>query len=312
MPEAPRWREVTKVEEATAESLRTSRARSTTVDPSWFARFLRRALDHRLLWVPFALILVFYAAANFRAYGLRLADWDLLLLSGFATLIAGLLIVRAIPQRMHLTLKRLANRQVVNLEGLSVDALIEQLEDRGLRWAMITAPVTSLAVTAAFFGAFDRLSLVARIPLILVEAVGGYVAGLHLGRMASYGALGRFLKQKGCEIRVWPGHVDGAAGLKPLGGFYFFQAMVAAIPAMFLAAWWVLIPLKGDRYARWRSVFGGVAGGNYVGDPGIRRAVAVVSSRDGEGQDEFAAGGGSTFNGDSRSRRTRTWGGRRT
>lgn len=108
-------------------------------------------------------------------------------------------------------------------------------------------------IIAAFFGAFDRISLIARVPLIAVEAAAGYVAGLHLGRMASYGALGRFLKQKGCSIRVWPGHVDGAAGLRPIGDFYFFQAMVAGIPAMFLAAWWFLIPLKGDRYARWRD-----------------------------------------------------------
>lgn len=226
---------------------------------SRFARLSKWMLDRRL-WPFFALVLIFYAAVNFYAYGLRIAEWDLLLLSGFATLIVGLMVVRVIPQRMHLTLGRLANRRALKLEGLGQESLVEELEDRALRWAMTTALFTVVLVTAGFFLAFDRVSLTVRIPLVALEAIAGYVAGLHLGRMASYGALGRFLKQRGCGIRVWPGHVDGAAGLKPLGDFYFFQAMVTAIPAMFLAAWWLLIPLRGERYARWRDPYlGGLA-----------------------------------------------------
>lgn len=47
---------------------------------------------------------------------------------------------------------------------------------------------------------------------------------------------------------------NGAAGLKPVGDFYFYQAMVAAMPAMFLAAWVILIPAIG-RYEQWRDPY---------------------------------------------------------
>jgi hypothetical protein len=58
------------------------------------------------------------------------------------------------------------------------------------------------------------------------------------------------------QLQVRPGHLDGAAGLKPVGDLYFFQALLTSLPAVFLAAWWVLIPLwPGGRYATWREPY---------------------------------------------------------
>jgi len=58
------------------------------------------------------------------------------------------------------------------------------------------------------------------------------------------------------SVRVTPGHPDGAAGLKPLGNFYLFQASIAAIPAIYLGAWVVLIPaLPALDYGGWESWF---------------------------------------------------------
>ena len=100
-----------------------------------------------------------------------------------------------------------------------------------------------------------------RAPLALFEVCGGYIAGWHLGRMAAYGGLGAALKAQRIEVRPTPGHLDGAAGLKPVGDFYFFQAMVAAIPSIYLAVWWFMIPLVTSvwpRYASWRSPYIGL------------------------------------------------------
>jgi hypothetical protein len=181
-----------------------------------------------------------------------------LLLSGWATLIVALVVARAVPARMEVTLKRLVDRHVLDVDQPTLNALVKDLEARGLRWGAWTGAVVAVAITAAFVVAFSRPSLLERIPLAVLEAIGGYVAGLQLGRMASYGALGSFLGQKGRTLNVWPGHVDGAAGLKPIGDFYFFQAMIAAVPAIFLAVWWFLIPLKGARYAYWRDPYLGL------------------------------------------------------
>jgi hypothetical protein len=58
---------------------------------------------------------------------------------------------------------------------------------------------------------------------------------------------------------VKPGHIDGAAGLKPIGTFYFTQAMLLAVPAVFLAAWWFLFPLwPGPNYSHWRDPYLGM------------------------------------------------------
>jgi len=51
--------------------------------------------------------------------------------------------------------------------------------------------------------------------------VTGAVAGGWLARMAEYGrVLGRTLRKRNLVLEMIPGHPDGAAGLKPIGGFH--------------------------------------------------------------------------------------------
>ncbi|MFE2430692.1 hypothetical protein ACFXJ5_28595 [Streptomyces sp. NPDC059373] len=52
----------------------------------------------------------------------------------------------------------------------------------------------------------------------------------------------RIQRAYGARLDVQPGHVDGAGGLKPLGDFYLVQSMLAGIPALYIAAWWWIIP----------------------------------------------------------------------
>lgn len=224
---------------------------------SGFSHLLHAVVSQRYLWVPFALTFLYLVGAQAYVHGLDFASWDVLLLAGWATLIGGLLAVRAVPKRMHQTLQRLVHRRTLDLEEAELPALIQDLEVRGMRWGARAGVVVAVLIVTGFIAAYGS-SLPPRLPLMTLETVAGYVAGVYLGRMASYGSLGRFLRDRGCAIKVWPGHVDGAAGLKPLGDFYFYQAMIAAIPAAFLAAAWLLIPLKGDRYAYWREPYLGL------------------------------------------------------
>lgn len=76
--------------------------------------------------------------------------------------------------------------------------------------------------------------------------------GHRIGRLVVYGSLGWQLKPAGASIQVFPGHVDGAAGLKPLGSFCLGQALTLAIPAAFLAVWSFLIPAWPDIAVRTR------------------------------------------------------------
>jgi hypothetical protein len=98
--------------------------------------------------------------------------------------------------------------------------------------------------------------------LLGAEAIGAYIAGCYLGRMVCYGRLGRFLKSSQLSLRVDPAHPDMAGGLKPIGDFFFFQAAIAGLPALFLAIWLVLISFAifpgVERYEIWAGPYAGL------------------------------------------------------
>ena len=91
------------------------------------------------------------------------------------------------------------------------------------------------------------------------ELVFGYVIGYYLGFAASNGRLQRFLEEKHILIKANPHHLDNVAGFKPLGRFYFYQAIILAFAALFFAVWWYLMnvwPFAETYYApRWRTAY---------------------------------------------------------
>jgi hypothetical protein len=92
----------------------------------------------------------------------------------------------------------------------------------------------------------------------LVGAVLGYLVGRVIGRMASYGMLGTFLAHRRVTFRSTLGHVDGAAGLKPVGDYYLYQALLLTLPAIFLLAWLAMfnIPKWHERDGeRWQGAY---------------------------------------------------------
>jgi hypothetical protein len=97
----------------------------------------------------------------------------------------------------------------------------------------------------------------------IIVPVGGYLAGRHMGRFARYGALPGLLRDSGVTLCAEPRSVDGAAGLKPLGDFYFLMAGVLAIPMAFFAAWLAIMHLTGvsEAWKRPYEVYLAVIGG---------------------------------------------------
>jgi hypothetical protein len=47
-------------------------------------------------------------------------------------------------------------------------------------------------------------------------------------------------------LNIRPGHFDGANGLKPVGDFYLFQALLTAIPLTWLLVWILILPWYHD------------------------------------------------------------------
>lgn len=191
--------------------------------------------------------------------------WDILLISGFLTFVAGLMIAQGGRERLERMLGRLANRG--SLGGETLVKIQDGLEDCTHGWMRAGGLVVAVSILMAFTvliwlnrGTPRAISLMF---LGLFEGAWGYLAGRCLGRMVSYGRLGWFLKTMRARISVTPGHIDGAAGLKPIGDFYFRQAMVAAVPAIFLAIWWLIIPAWPEpsiraRYLQWMHPYLGL------------------------------------------------------
>ena len=190
--------------------------------------------------------------------------WDLLMVSGFLTLVAGIFVARDARPKMEGSLSRLTDRGLLEVPGNEVKELEAKLEERASIFIRVGGPAAALAILIAFLVLISKNWGSPRgdglLRLGIFETAWAYVVGRYLGRMAAYGMLGRFLKKEGVSVRVSPGHIDGAAGLKPIGDFSFFQAMVVAIPALFLAVWWLIIPIWpdpsfGPRYLEWRQPY---------------------------------------------------------
>lgn len=167
--------------------------------------------------------------------------YDWLLISGWLAFLLGLWLAHGLPERLENTLDRLVNRGALAMTPERLNSFKQDLERRIVKyWAPIGGSVTVLAILSAFV--LRSPLLLYTLPILLAEMLGGYIAGCYLGRMACYGILGSLISEAHIKLRVIPGHLDAVAGLKPVGNFYFSQAIVVGIPAIFLAVWLVLIP----------------------------------------------------------------------
>jgi hypothetical protein len=212
------------------------------------------------LWI----FLLIYPVHQYYYFKNEFTQWDLLLFSGVATFIVGLRIVADVPVRFRETIARLQKRQVLNLGSMSREELFQQLGEAGNLWARVVGLLAALTVAAAFVYALIISPDWQRALLGVAEVFGAYIAGTYLGRMASYGQLGRSLQKMNLPVKVDPFHVDGVGGLKPVGDYYFFQAMIVAIPAFYLAIWWFLFPVWPRDYGHWDDAYLGLMSGALV------------------------------------------------
>ncbi|HEX3647817.1 MAG TPA: hypothetical protein VHV49_05280 [Pseudonocardiaceae bacterium] len=181
--------------------------------------------------------------------------WDWLLVTGAATLLVALRRALYLPDRLDEALTRLANRGMLTKRDLP--EFCRESHRRARRAALIGAAIFAVAVGVAWTVAFGA-EIGDRIILAVGETVAAVPVGMFVGRASSYGRLGTRLRRARFELTPDPRHLDGAAGMLPIGNFYFHQAGLLAVPGVFLAVWWFLIPLFGQRYLVWRTPYAGL------------------------------------------------------
>jgi hypothetical protein len=205
-------------------------------------------------------------AEQLSGHGLEIADWDLLFLSGCITVICGLWLARGIEARFNRMLGRLVDRKVLFDNGVPITRdgltkLTERLRDDASKWTKASRPAVAAILVAAFFlvnaSRHGGFPLAKGLAGIAFGFVGGALVGGPIGRMIAYGLAPRRL-----SLVADADHVDEAAGLKPLGDYYFYQASLLAIPAGFLLAWSVVLlaPAWDLRYQGWREWYLGLLG----------------------------------------------------
>ena len=186
---------------------------------------------------------------------MQILKWDLLLMSGSVIFIVAVQMAFKIPAKFDEMLNRLAHRGALQITAEHLAILKKNLQDTANKLATIMGAFLGFSLLFAFFFAFGFPIPVARVPITLLESAGGFIAGSFFGHMCGYGRLGWLIQKNHITLKIQPGHLDNVGGLKPVGEFYFWQAMVVALPAVFLAVWLLIIQFGDTRYSVWRTPY---------------------------------------------------------
>jgi hypothetical protein len=243
----------------------TSRRRGLTA----FESHVRR---HRLAWSTGLTTVT--VLDQLILWGWRLADWDWLLTSG-AVLFAWLYPVSLLlPDRVDVTIRRLVESSGVAsahtnrtgdsdpdtaadsvIEPFDLPSVVDDLHARAQVYAARGGPLLATAMALGWLAA-KRSEFLSYAPLIVAETAGAYLVGMFVGRAVAYGGLGRHLARRGLDLQSQPGHLDGAAGLRPVGELFIYNASLIAVLALYLGVWWLAFPHL-DRYPDWRRSYAG-------------------------------------------------------
>ncbi len=201
-----------------------------------------RRLEH--LVIRYFLVVVLFGMAG--VYLIAVEEymiqgfWDWLLLSCSLLFFLALRLAAGLPHRTELALTRLARRGTLDLSGTPLREFVRDFHARSSRWAVIGG-LGGIGVTLASLWYLLATGHSWR-PFfwILITGVASIVS-YYAGYAASNGRLGNYIRSSRVTLRAQPGHLDGVAGLRPIGSLCLYQAILLAIPAFFLTSWLLIM-----------------------------------------------------------------------
>lgn len=189
--------------------------------------------------------------------------WDWLLISGILVFLVTYPLSLHLPDRVVAALRQLQGRGILQPEE-AMGAFENRLNRSANRWAGVGGYALAAIMGSAWLVAFvtvpqDPLYAIGfTFPGVIVEMALSVAAGRFIGRGLYYGTLAGRFREEGVTLRPIPDHVDGVAGLGPIGRIYFAQAMLVASIAAFLSVWVMLFPVFDPRYAAWQLPYVGL------------------------------------------------------
>ena len=216
----------------------------------------------RLLGVPLGRVLLWLAPVLVLGWeigtaGLRSGQWDPLFVTGVFAFVIAIEMADGVPDRLAAAYGRLRARGVLEMSDEAWDRFSKRSAEHARKWTLVGGLVVAVIILVAWIAVLlprGPARLVLSDPAMLFECLCGWIAGERVTRMAAYGWSWRPHKYESVSWQLFPGHPDGAGGFRPIGDFFFYQSVIAAIPAIYLAAWWWFIPLIHE-YESWRSPY---------------------------------------------------------
>jgi hypothetical protein len=208
-------------------------------------------------WYVAAAAVVLLILNELHLFGTYLPGWDWLYVSGWVTFLLAFNATFLLPGKVDEVLSRLAASQVLSGGKDGLDGFKRGMHISARRAARAGGLVVA-AILALGWILAERTALPSHFLTVILEVAGAFLVGSFMGRAVIYSRLGQRLRRQQFKIKVNPEHLDGVAGLRPVGRLYFFQSALVAVPGVFLAVWWFLIPLLGGRYSNWRGVYAGL------------------------------------------------------
>lgn len=212
-----------------------------------------------------ALYLTYQIWLNAKHFGRQGACWDYMLISGFLAFLVAISLATGISRRLGEAIDRLRLNNALVITDDGILRLKQQMSGQGKSIQVWSGLFIGFLIFGSYIWVFGDLTtqiwqawrqgMLPQGGLALVElgifttisALSAALAGLFFGRLTYYGTLASVLSNEDSGLRITPGHFDGVCGLKPLGDFYLFQAVLLAIPILWLGAWWAwIIPSYKD------------------------------------------------------------------
>lgn len=224
------------------------------------------ALMSRSAFIIVVIVALFYffydIHVSAQTFGSNIRCWNLPNITVTVGLILALYLARQIDARMKRALRDLwlqgtlpgADNPVPALEQrifqgaarIEVMSALLMMFVMALAYAWTEGPVL-LDVLSTMSGPLTPWSVKAEILLsfflpIILGIIAGVVAGAFFGRLATYGSAAAVLSDTDTYLHIAPGHFDGANGFRPIGEFYLYQAVLTAIPLLWLSGWALVLP----------------------------------------------------------------------
>src|SRR5580704_16444892 len=221
------------------------------------ARTLSRRLDlyAKISTILLGVVLAIYVGGQGWRCGRNPYCYDVMEISGAITALIGVVASFGLRGRFVELIAELVRSGAIE-RRVGIDNFENAVARSVVRYCLWTI----IIVTAAELVAYALAGYLAT-PRGQIEcafsAWAGSVVGERFGRLGAYARGGNLITRSGGVVVINFWHPDNAGGLLPFSRFYFYTALLSAIPAVWLGVWWVLIPrLPQYRYDPWRLPLG--------------------------------------------------------